>query len=197
MAQSNPDWHRIRVVLVSHPQSHKESAPAQGDHAEAVLTVRRAGAGPAPVWQCLKSWLVPAAPSGTIRAGFFVGLAMVNIAQPCGHADGTLGSLWEPETSVTRFVWNKGQSREGIIMITDGFGPRMVANMEIALERACEFLPPGNEQHEGRRHVASKILECAKTGNGSVHALTAAGRTAAIELHAPAASPRDDGGPLR
>jgi hypothetical protein len=91
----------------------------------------------------------------------------------------------------------QGQSREGIVMITDGFGPRMVANMEIALERACEFLPLGNEQHEGRRHVASKILECAKTGNGSVQALTAAGRTAAIELHAPAASPRDDGGPLR
>jgi hypothetical protein len=69
-------------------------------------------------------------------------------------------------------------------MITDGFGPRMVANMEIALERACEFLPVGNE-HEARRHVASKILECAERGNGTVRALTAAGRAAAIELHAP------------
>jgi len=70
-------------------------------------------------------------------------------------------------------------------MITDGFGPRMVANMEIALERACEFLPVGNEVYEGRRHVASKILECAERGNGTVRALTAAGRAAAIELHAP------------
>jgi hypothetical protein len=70
-------------------------------------------------------------------------------------------------------------------MITDGFGPRMVANMEIALERACEFLPVGNEVHEARRHVASKILECAERGNGTVRALTAAGRAAAIELHAP------------
>jgi hypothetical protein len=70
-------------------------------------------------------------------------------------------------------------------MIRDGFGPRMVANMEIALERACEFLPVGNEVHEARRHVASKILECAERGNGTVRALTAAGRAAAIELHAP------------
>jgi hypothetical protein len=70
-------------------------------------------------------------------------------------------------------------------MITDGFGPRMVANMEIALEKACEFLPVGNEVHEARRHVASKILECAERGNGTVRALTAAGRAAAIELHAP------------
>jgi len=72
-------------------------------------------------------------------------------------------------------------------MITDGFGPRMVANMEIALERACEFLPVGNEVHEARRDVASKILECAEAerGNGTVRALTAAGRAAAIELDAP------------
>ena len=75
-------------------------------------------------------------------------------------------------------------------MFTDGFGPRMVANMEIALERACKFLPAGNDGHEARRYVASKILECAKSGNGSVRALTAAGRAAAIELHAPAAPSR-------
>ncbi len=74
-------------------------------------------------------------------------------------------------------------------MITDGFGPRMVANMEIALERACEFLPVGNEEHEARRHVAGKILECAERGNGTVRALTAAGRAAAIELHAPSRVP--------
>jgi hypothetical protein len=70
-------------------------------------------------------------------------------------------------------------------MITDGFGPRMVANMEIALERACEYLPVGNDAHEGRRYVASKILECAERGKGTVVVLTAAGRAAAIELHAP------------
>ena len=105
----------------------------------------------------------------------------------------------ELETIVMRCIGTKGQSREGIVMITDGyFGPRMVANMEIALERACEFLPVSNNGHEGRQYVASKILECAKSGNGSVRALTAAGRAAAIELHAPSSSlPPDHSGPLR
>jgi len=83
-------------------------------------------------------------------------------------------------------------------MITDGFGPRIVANMEMALERACKFLPAGNDGHEARRYVASKILECAEKGIGSVGALTAAGRAAAIELHAPSTSlPPDHNGPLR
>ena len=76
-------------------------------------------------------------------------------------------------------------------MLTDGFGPRMRANMELALERACKFLPGGAEAHEARRYVASKILECAERGNGSVRALTAAGRAAAIELHAPDKSASD------
>ncbi len=81
-------------------------------------------------------------------------------------------------------------------MITDGFGPRMVANMEIALEGACKFLPVGNDGHEARRYIASKILECAERGNGSVRALTAAGRAAAIELHAPNTGlPRDPAAP--
>jgi hypothetical protein len=82
-------------------------------------------------------------------------------------------------------------------MLTDGFGPKMLANMEIALERACKFLPVDNNGHEARRYVASKILECAERGKGTVGALTAAGRAAAIELHAPAASPPDHGGLLR
>jgi len=75
-------------------------------------------------------------------------------------------------------------------MLTDGFGPRMLANMEIALERACKFLPVGNDGHEARKYVADKILECAKSGNGSIRALTAAGRAAAIELHGPSSTPR-------
>ena len=69
------------------------------------------------------------------------------------------------------------------MMTMDGFGPRTLANMGIALERACEFLPVGNEGHAARRYVASKIRECAERGNGTVRALTAAGRAAAIELH--------------
>jgi hypothetical protein len=68
-------------------------------------------------------------------------------------------------------------------MLTDGFGPRMLANMEIALDQACEFLPVGLEGHEGRKLVASKIRECAENGHGTVRDLTLAGRAAAIRLH--------------
>jgi hypothetical protein len=101
----------------------------------------------------------------------------------------------EPETIVTRCIGTRDSRGKGIVMITDGFGPRMAANMEVALERACEFLPVGNEKHEARRYVASKILECAERGNGTVLALTAAGRAAAIELHSPSAG--DSGGPKK
>ena len=105
----------------------------------------------------------------------------------CIQADDPVFSL------VFRFIWSdiiQQSDTEGLVMLTDGFGPRMVANMEIALEEACKFLPVDNDGHEARRYVASKILECAKSGNGSVRALTAAGRAAAIELHAPAVPPR-------
>ena len=50
-------------------------------------------------------------------------------------------------------------------MIADSFDSRTLANMEVALERACKILPTGAEQHE-------------TTPGG----LTEAGITAATEL---------------
>jgi hypothetical protein len=54
--------------------------------------------------------------------------------------------------------------------------------MEVALERACEYLPVGREAHEVRRHIAQKILECAESGNHTLTGLTKAGRVAATKL---------------
>jgi hypothetical protein len=68
-------------------------------------------------------------------------------------------------------------------MLTYGFGPRMLANMEIALDQACEFLPVGVDKLEARKVVASKIRECAEKGRGTLRDLTTAGRAAAIGLH--------------
>jgi hypothetical protein len=68
-------------------------------------------------------------------------------------------------------------------MLTYGFGPRMLANMEVALDLACEFLPMGVDDYEGRKLVASKILERAENGHGAVRDLTLAGRAVAIGLH--------------
>jgi len=49
-------------------------------------------------------------------------------------------------------------------MITDGFDRRTIANMEVALERACLLLPTGGEKHRARRVIAGKIIECASRG---------------------------------
>ena len=69
-------------------------------------------------------------------------------------------------------------------MIADSFDSRTLANMEIALERACEILPAGAEQHDTRRQIAGKILECAVAGETTLGGLTEAGITAATELWA-------------
>ena len=67
-------------------------------------------------------------------------------------------------------------------MIADSFDPRTFANMEVALERACKVLAIGSEKHTARRHIASKILECAEGGDKTLGGLTQAGRAAATEL---------------
>jgi hypothetical protein len=67
-------------------------------------------------------------------------------------------------------------------MIADSFDIRTLANMEVALERACKILPVGAEEHAVRRHIASEILKCAESGHKTLGALTEAGRVAASEL---------------
>ena len=67
-------------------------------------------------------------------------------------------------------------------MITDSFDERTLANMEVALERACGLLKQGSEQHEARKHIAEKILERARRGDRTLHGLTQAGYRAAAEI---------------
>jgi hypothetical protein len=67
-------------------------------------------------------------------------------------------------------------------MIAESFDQRTLANMEVALERACAALAAGSEAHSARRHIASRILECAEAGDKTLRGLTAAGRVAANEL---------------
>jgi hypothetical protein len=84
------------------------------------------------------------------------------------------------------FAWLMGvgasRRKKGTTMIAERFDARTLANMEVALERACEVLANGSEQHEARRHIASKILECAECGDKTLGGLTKAGRAAASEL---------------
>jgi len=67
-------------------------------------------------------------------------------------------------------------------MIAESFDSRTLANMKVALERACKMLSTGAEEHGARWHIASKILECAEGGDKTLGGLTRAGRTAATEL---------------
>jgi hypothetical protein len=67
-------------------------------------------------------------------------------------------------------------------MISESFDRRTLANMEIALDRACEVLSSGGEKHRYRRHIASRIIQCADSGNRSLGSLTAAALAAAKDL---------------
>jgi hypothetical protein len=74
---------------------------------------------------------------------------------------------------------NMAPSERNRTMIADSFDPRTLANMEVALERACQALAKDGDNHEARRHVASRILKRAKGGDRTLGGLTKAGRAAA------------------
>jgi hypothetical protein len=69
-------------------------------------------------------------------------------------------------------------------MIAESFDSRTLANMEVALERACQGLSIGVEEHRVRQRIAEKILNCAKVAIEPLAALTAAACAAATDLPA-------------
>jgi hypothetical protein len=70
---------------------------------------------------------------------------------------------------------------EDPVLISESFDPRTLADMAIALERACAKVA-GCKKHRARRHIAARIAQCARSGNRSLAALIRAGETAAGEL---------------
>ena len=62
-------------------------------------------------------------------------------------------------------------------MIVEQFDRRIVAKMEVALDRVCERFPHGGK-HNIRKRAAQGIVRCAKTGNAGLDALTEAGQRA-------------------
>jgi hypothetical protein len=67
-------------------------------------------------------------------------------------------------------------------MITDDFDERTIANMEVALDRACERFPKQLATHEARKHVAARILERATGGDRTLKGLTEAAIMAAAVI---------------
>ena len=70
----------------------------------------------------------------------------------------------------------------GIMMIADSFDRRTLANMEVALERACQALPKSSDNHDVRRHIANRLLDYAKSGDRTLTGLTKAANLAATEI---------------
>jgi hypothetical protein len=67
-------------------------------------------------------------------------------------------------------------------MITDDFDERTIANMEVALDRACERFPKQLATHEARKHIAARILERATGGDRTLKGLTEAAIIAAAVI---------------
>ena len=67
-------------------------------------------------------------------------------------------------------------------MITDDFNERTIANMEVALDRACERFPKQLATHEARKRIAARILECATAGDRTLKGLTEAAIMAATVI---------------
>ena len=67
-------------------------------------------------------------------------------------------------------------------MIEGEFDERTLADMTVALERACAQLPQGQDGHEARKFVAKRIISAARNGEDTLTALTAAGKHAIVEL---------------
>jgi hypothetical protein len=67
-------------------------------------------------------------------------------------------------------------------MIEGDFSERTLADMTIALERACQQLPKGEDGHEARKFIAQRIIQSARRGHTSLTELTATGKRAVVEM---------------
>jgi hypothetical protein len=67
-------------------------------------------------------------------------------------------------------------------MITEHFDERTIANMEVALDRACERFPKQLATHEARKRIATRILQRAAQGERTLKGLTDAAILAATVI---------------
>jgi hypothetical protein len=77
-------------------------------------------------------------------------------------------------------------------MIADDFDERTIANMEVALERICERDQARFGNHDARKFVAAKLIECAASGKRTLGEFTQVARSAAAELYRNTAKPSGD-----
>jgi hypothetical protein len=58
---------------------------------------------------------------------------------------------------------------------------RTIANMEVALEKACRRFPNGGD-HERRKYVANKLMLSARSGNNTLGGLDVVAHKALEEI---------------
>ncbi len=63
----------------------------------------------------------------------------------------------------------------------DEFDDRTRANMDVVLEEICREMPHGGD-HESRRFIAERLIECAREGRTTLAELNSAARRALLEL---------------
>jgi hypothetical protein len=93
-----------------------------------------------------------------------------------------LPSRMSATEQTTMRLWAKLVENDGwrtLKMITDRFDERTIANMEVALDRACERFPKQLTTHEARKRIAAGILERATRGERTLTGLTEAAIMAA------------------
>jgi hypothetical protein len=87
------------------------------------------------------------------------------------------------QTNYVSLSKNPGEGwLEALKMITDRFDERTIANMEVALDRACERFPKQLVTHEARKRIAAEILDAATRGDRTLKGLTEAAIMAATAL---------------
>jgi hypothetical protein len=59
----------------------------------------------------------------------------------------------------------------------DDFEERVQANMDVVLEQTCRQLPHGGD-HESRKYIAERLIECARMGKTTLGDLQAVARRA-------------------
>lgn len=67
-------------------------------------------------------------------------------------------------------------------MIEGEFDARTFANMNVALERACESLPKDRDNHPARKIIAERLIACARSGKTTLGELTAVAKRAVAEI---------------
>lgn len=68
------------------------------------------------------------------------------------------------------------------MLLSEEFSERTLSQMDMALDRVCALMPEVMESHAARRHVAERIIDCAKHDTREIDGLIAAGRRAVAEL---------------